>query len=91
MRHGRKSSARGVKDFKQHIAVSLDTQLIVGFTVTPFDQPESKPWRQSSSDYPLQTETSVRCASIMFIFPANQLRHYVRERADFLQTLGCAQ
>jgi hypothetical protein len=42
MRHGRKSSTRGIKGYKQHIAVDLDTQLIVGCTVAPANQPEQQ-------------------------------------------------
>jgi Transposase DDE domain/Transposase domain (DUF772) len=40
MRHGRKSKSLGIKGYKQHVAIDLDTNLIVACTVAPANQPE---------------------------------------------------
>lgn len=40
MRHGRKSKSTRIKGYKQHIAIDLDTQLIVACVVAPANQPE---------------------------------------------------
>lgn len=40
MRHGRKSRSRVINGFKRHLALDLDTGLILGATVRPANQPE---------------------------------------------------
>lgn len=42
MRHGRKSSSRTINGFKQHIAVDLDSKLILATCVRPANEPEHK-------------------------------------------------
>ncbi|HET9620286.1 MAG TPA: IS1182 family transposase [Kofleriaceae bacterium] len=42
MRHGRKSKSRRIDGYKRHIAVDLDTQLIIGCAVTPANRPEAE-------------------------------------------------
>ena len=42
MRHGRKSSSRTINGFKQHIAVDMDTKLILATCVRPANEPEHK-------------------------------------------------
>lgn len=42
MRHGRKSKSTLIKGYKQHIAVDLDTKLIVACAVAPANQPEAQ-------------------------------------------------
>ncbi len=42
MRHGRKSSSRTINGFKQHIAVDLDSRLILAPCVRPANEPEHK-------------------------------------------------
>jgi Transposase DDE domain/Transposase domain (DUF772) len=41
MRHGRKSNSRRVDGYKQHIAIDLDTKLILACAVTPANRPEA--------------------------------------------------
>jgi hypothetical protein len=40
MRHGRKSSSRTINGFKQHIAIELDSELILATSVRPANEPE---------------------------------------------------
>ena len=42
MRHGKKSSSRTINGFKQHIAVDMDTKLILATCVRPANEPEHK-------------------------------------------------
>ena len=42
MRHGRKSSSRTINGFKQHIAVDLESKLILATSVRPANEPEHK-------------------------------------------------
>ena len=42
MRHGRKSKSRTINGYKQHIAVDLDTKLILATSVRPANEPEHK-------------------------------------------------
>ena len=42
MRHGRKSSARTINGFKQHIAIDMNTKLILATSVRPANEPEHK-------------------------------------------------
>ncbi|WDE04471.1 IS1182 family transposase [Thalassomonas viridans] len=42
MRHGRKSSSRTINGFKQHIAVDLESKLILATCVRPANEPEHK-------------------------------------------------
>jgi hypothetical protein len=42
MRHGRKSSSRTINGFKQHIAIELDSQLILATRARPANEPECK-------------------------------------------------
>lgn len=42
MRHGRKSSSRTINGFKQHIAIDMDTKLILATSVRPANEPEHK-------------------------------------------------
>lgn len=42
MRHGRKSSSRTINGFKQHIAVDLESNLILATCVRPANEPEHK-------------------------------------------------
>lgn len=40
MRHGRKSASRTINGYKQHIAVELNSHLIIGGSVRPANEPE---------------------------------------------------
>ena len=42
MRHGRKSSSRTINGFKQHIAIDLDSKLILATSVRPANEPEHR-------------------------------------------------
>lgn len=42
MRHGRKSKSKRFNGYKQHIAASLDTKLILACAVTPANRPEEE-------------------------------------------------
>lgn len=42
MRHGRKSSSRTINGFKQHIAIDMDTRLILATSVRAANEPEHK-------------------------------------------------
>ena len=42
MRHGRKSSSRTINGFKQHIAVDLESKLILATCLRPANEPEHK-------------------------------------------------
>jgi hypothetical protein len=42
MRHGRKSSARTINGFKQHIAIDLENKLILATCLRPANEPEHK-------------------------------------------------
>jgi hypothetical protein len=41
MRHGRKSRSQTIKGYKSHLAVDLDSHLVLGCVVTPANQPEA--------------------------------------------------
>lgn len=40
MRHGRKSSSRTINGYKQHIAIEMDSELILATSVRPANEPE---------------------------------------------------
>ena len=42
MRHGRKSKSSRVDGYKRHIAIDLETKVIVGVAVTPANRPEAE-------------------------------------------------
>jgi hypothetical protein len=46
MRHGRKSSSRTINGFKQHIAIDLESRLILATCVRPANEPEHKASQQ---------------------------------------------
>lgn len=62
MRHGRKSSSRTINGFKQHIAIDLDTKLILATCVRPANEPEHKASEQLKPkvlSYDTVTELSI--------------------------------
>jgi hypothetical protein len=50
MRHGRKSKSKRIDGYKRHLAIDLDTQLIVGCAVTPANRPEQEALPQIKAD-----------------------------------------
>lgn len=62
MRHGRKSSSRTINGFKQHIAIDMDSKLVLATCVRPANEPEHKAseWlKPKVLKYGLVTEMSV--------------------------------
>ena len=54
MRHGRKSRSRTINGYKRHIALDLDTNLILACAVTPANQQEHHAARELADDIELQ-------------------------------------
>ena len=54
MRHGRKSASRVINGYKRHVAVDLDTELVVACAVTPANVPEKEAGPQLEADLAAQ-------------------------------------
>lgn len=50
MRHGRKSKTKRFNGFKRHVAVDLDTELILACAITPANRPEAEAATQLRGD-----------------------------------------
>jgi len=59
MRHGRKTKSKRFNGYKQHIATSLDTNLILACAVTPANLPEEEAAPLLMSDLKAQGQTKI--------------------------------